>query len=156
MKFVKYSRTSLQIINEDDNTNRGLLELLEAAENTDNGNTMPIRELIRSLRKKRATEDVRSIRHKRVTKDIDHKIDKINLELHTLESLIHSKNETASIEAMKLLAGKVQTFVTRLCNSSYFTYANFTGELIDYTVRHNLPHRHSCFAENQLYCHCEH
>lgn len=118
VKFVHYSKTSSQIINEDDAINRGLLELLEAIENRSIQNTENVNQM--------QSEPMKSSRRKRSVKEVDSQIEKINLELQVLERLIESKNASESVNAMKRLLDKVKTIVTRLCNDSSFTYANFS------------------------------
>lgn len=119
VKFVNYSTTSYQIINEDDDINKGLLELLETIEssvqNRENLMDAPIGTILSS-------------RRKRSVKDVDSKTEIINLELQFLEGLVESKNEATSVDGMKRLVEKVKTIVTRLCNDSSFTYGKF-GEL---------------------------
>lgn len=117
VKFVNYSQTSQRIVNEDDGINQGLLELLETSENSLQTAENP--EIVQS-------EPVESSRKKRSVKGIDSKTEKINLELQVLEGMIVSKNESISADGMKRLVEKVKTIVTRLCNDSTFTYANFS------------------------------
>lgn len=117
VKFVNYTKTSYQIINEDDGINQGLLELLETTEisnqNMENVDPVP-------------SEPIKSLRKKRSAKVIDSKTERMNLELQVLEGMIASKNESISSDGMKRLVEKVKTIVTRLCNDSSFTYANFS------------------------------
>lgn len=108
VKFVNYSKMSSPIISEDDAINRGLLELLEMTEN---------REYAKQVR----AEPIDRLRKKRDLKEIDMKVDRINLELQVLETLIQSKNETLSVDAMKRLTEKVKAFVIRICNGSSFS-----------------------------------
>lgn len=118
VKFVQYSKTCSQIINEDDDINRSLLDLLETTENNGIQNTETVNET--------DSESIESSRKKRSVKEIDRKIEKINLELQVLQSLVESKNESESVNAMKHLVERVNSIVTRLCNDSSFTYANFS------------------------------
>ncbi|XP_037027027.1 uncharacterized protein LOC119067871 isoform X2 [Bradysia coprophila] len=121
VKFVNYSKTSHQIISEDDAINRGLLELLEMTEN---------REYAKQIR----SEPIAS-RKKRALKDIDSKTERMNLELQMLEKLIQSKNETESVDAMKRLTEKVKTFVTRLCNGTSFSSVILNKSIINMEIR---------------------
>lgn len=117
VKFVNYTKTSYQIINEDDGINQGLLELLETTENSNQN--MENLDAVQS-------EPIKSLRKKRSAKVIDSKTDKMNLQLQVLEGMIASKNESISSDGMKRLVEKVKTIVTRLCNDSSFTYAKFS------------------------------
>lgn len=167
VKFVNYSKTASQIINEDDEINQGLLELLESTENStpDTENEEPFQsKVIKSSRNKRTvkeveierinqglleplettengtpdmeneepsqTEMIESSRNKRTVKQVESKVQRINLELQVLERLVQSKNESASVDAMKRLVEKATTIVTRLCNDSSFTYANFSKNFL--------------------------
>lgn len=120
VKFVNYSKTSHQIINEDDGINQGLLELLETTENS-----IQNTEYLDPVQ----SEPIESSRKKRSVKAIDSKTEKINLELQVLEGMIASKNESTSSDGMKRLVEKAKQIVTRLCNDSSFTYANFSETL---------------------------